>query len=244
MSATPMVNQPGGGVSWMTAPSASPDCPAGLEYLLEVDQLLVKQQVEMLEAFTGFETNNKYKILNSMGQQVYFAAEDTSCCARLCFKQQRPFTLRILDNQADEVLTLHRPIRCSSCWFPCCLQEVEVMDKTGQTIGWVKQAWSVCKPKYYIQTAQGDTVLTIDGQCCTCSCMGDVVFTVKAKEVEVGQITKQWTGLTKEVFTDADNFGVTFPKDLDVKVKATLLGAVFLIDFMYFESDSKDDNVH
>ena len=26
-------------------------------------------------AFTGFETNNKYKILNSMGQQVFFAAE-------------------------------------------------------------------------------------------------------------------------------------------------------------------------
>lgn len=26
-------------------------------------------------AFTGFETNNKYKICNSMGQQVYFAAE-------------------------------------------------------------------------------------------------------------------------------------------------------------------------
>jgi len=40
-----------------------------------VDQLLIKQQVELLEAFTGFETNNKYKILNSMGQQVYFAAE-------------------------------------------------------------------------------------------------------------------------------------------------------------------------
>ena len=26
-------------------------------------------------AFVGFETNNKYKICNSMGQQVYFAAE-------------------------------------------------------------------------------------------------------------------------------------------------------------------------
>ena len=26
-------------------------------------------------AFTGFETNNKYEIKNSMGQRVYFAAE-------------------------------------------------------------------------------------------------------------------------------------------------------------------------
>jgi len=39
----------------------------------------------------------------------------------------------------------------------------------------------------------------------------------------------------KEAFTDADNFGITFPLDLDVKVKAVLVGAVFLIDFMFFE---------
>ena len=28
-------------------------------------------------AFTGFETNNKYKVKNSLGQTVYFAAEGT-----------------------------------------------------------------------------------------------------------------------------------------------------------------------
>ena len=37
------------------------------------------------------------------------------------------------------------------------------------------------------------------------------------------------------MFTDAQNFGLTFPIDLDVKMKAVLLGATFLIDFMYFE---------
>ena len=38
------------------------NCPPGLEYLLHVDQLLVKQTVELFEAFTGFETANKYKV--------------------------------------------------------------------------------------------------------------------------------------------------------------------------------------
>ena len=46
---------------------------------------------------------------------------------------------------------------------------------------------------------------------------------------KVGKISKQWTGLIKEHFTDADNFGINFPMDLDVNVKATLLGACFLI---------------
>jgi hypothetical protein len=53
----------------------------------------------------------------------------------------------------------------------------------------------------------------------------------------VGKISKQWSGLAKEMFTDADNFGISFPMDLDVRIKAVLLGAVFLIV-------SYDDNWH
>ena len=45
----------------------------------------------------------------------------------------------------------------------------------------------------------------------------------------MGKISKQWSGLGREMFTDADHFGINFPMDLDVRVKATLLGALFLI---------------
>lgn len=45
----------------------------------------------------------------------------------------------------------------------------------------------------------------------------------------VGRVTKQWSGLAKEAFTDADNFGISFPIDLDVNMKAVTLGAIFLI---------------
>ena len=45
----------------------------------------------------------------------------------------------------------------------------------------------------------------------------------------MGKISKQWAGLLREAFTDADYFGITFPMDLDVKMKAVMLGACFLI---------------
>lgn len=38
-----------------------------------------------------------------------------------------------------------------------------------------------------------------------------------------------------EVFTDFDDFTINFPLDLDVGTKATLLGAVHLINFLFFE---------
>ncbi len=49
------------------------------------------------------------------------------------------------------------------------------------------------------------------------------------ESTNVGRISKQWTGLAREAFTDAENFGISFPMDLDVKIKAVLFGACFLI---------------
>ena len=46
---------------------------------------------------------------------------------------------------------------------------------------------------------------------------------------QVGKISKKWSGLGREAFTDSDNFGINFPMDLDVRMKAVMLGAVFLI---------------
>lgn len=50
----------------------------------------------------------------------------------------------------------------------------------------------------------------IEGPFCTWSiCGSDVVFKVTDPNGhEVGRISKQWTGLAKEAFTDADNFGI------------------------------------
>jgi len=36
-------------VQWMPTPQAPVGCPPGLEYLTQIDQLLVNQQVELLE---------------------------------------------------------------------------------------------------------------------------------------------------------------------------------------------------
>ncbi|KAG0715728.1 Phospholipid scramblase 2 [Chionoecetes opilio] len=215
---------------WMPAPSVG-NCPPGLEYLTQLDQMLVKQKVELLEAFTGFETANKYKVLNTMGQQLYYAKEDSDCCTRNCCGPLRPFDMKILDNNQMEVMHLNRPLACTSCCFPCCLQSLEVSSPPGTVIGTVKQDWSILKPKFSVCNASGDVILRIEGPLCTCSICGDVEFTVLSAEgdVPVGKISKQWTGLVKEAFTDADNFGISFPMDLDVKMKATLLGAVFLI---------------
>ncbi|XP_042823913.1 phospholipid scramblase 1-like [Panthera tigris] len=233
----PVYNQPGGpeGVPWMPAPPPPSGCPPRLEYLSQIDQILVCQQIELLEVITGFETNNKYEIKNSFGQ-IYFAVEDTDCCTRNCCGASRPFTMRIIDNMGQEVITLERPLRCDSCCCPCCLQEIEVHAPPRVPVGYVTQTWHPCLPRFTIQNERREDVLKIIGPCVVCSCCADVDFEIKSfdEETIVGKISKQWTGFVREAFTDADNFGIQFPLDLDVKMKAVMLGACFRIDFLFF----------
>ncbi|KAI0214967.1 hypothetical protein LSAT2_032978 [Lamellibrachia satsuma] len=63
-----------------------------------------------------------------------------------------------------------------------------------------------------------------------------------ADGTQAGMISKQYSGLVKEAFTTADNFSVQFAMNMDPKIKATLLGAVFLLDFLYFEKKKESDS--
>ncbi|XP_063052258.1 phospholipid scramblase 1-like [Engraulis encrasicolus] len=214
-----------------------PNCPPGLEYLNMIDQLLVQQEVELVEAIFGVETNNKYMVRNTMGQQVFYVTEENNCCNRQCLGPSRSFVLHVQDNNDQEVMTLQRPLRCSLGCFPICLQELEVQAPFGNTIGYVIQEWDLLFPKFTIQNEKRESILKIRGPFCPWRCCPDVDFEVLSldEQTKVGNISKQWAGLMQEAFTDADNFGIKFPMDLDVKAKAILLGACFLIDFMFFE---------
>jgi len=74
----------------------------------------------------------------------------------------------------------------------------------------------MCAPQFSIKDANGEIVLRIEGPFCTYSICGDVEFNIMTADgaTEIGKISKQWSGLLKEAFTDADNFGINFPIDL------------------------------
>uniref|UniRef100_UPI00398F5709 phospholipid scramblase 2-like n=1 Tax=Pristiophorus japonicus TaxID=55135 RepID=UPI00398F5709 len=207
------------------------NCPPGLEHILQIDQILIHQQIELLEVLFGFEGNNKYDIKNKIGQQIYFATERSGMCCRLFCGTRRRLKIKIVDNKGTEVIRLKRPKRCSTCWCPCCLQKLEVQAPPGEPIGYIVQKWHPCLPKFIIQDENQDSVLKINGPCCTSGCGCDVHFKIKNLDESetLGDITKKWGSLIVEAATDVDNFVINFPIDLDVRIKAALMGACFLI---------------
>ncbi|XP_042615844.1 phospholipid scramblase 2-like [Cyprinus carpio] len=204
--------------------------PPGLEYLTQIDQILVHQKMECIEMFTGFETNNKYEIKNSIGQEIYHAKEKSNCFMRNIFGPARGFRMEIKDHMGQEVIHMERPMRCF-------MQEIEVQAPPGITIGYVKQEWSCLFPKFSILGPNNEVLLKIRGPFLPFKCCGDINFEVKGMigKDSIGRITKQRSGFIKKCISDATNFCIQFPMDMDVNMKAVLLGACLLIDIMFFE---------
>uniref|UniRef100_A0A8D2P8Q4 Phospholipid scramblase n=1 Tax=Zosterops lateralis melanops TaxID=1220523 RepID=A0A8D2P8Q4_ZOSLA len=191
-----------------------------------------------LLAILGTESSSKYEIKNPLGQRVYFAVEENGCFDRKLCSPLRAFTIRIADNAGREVIRVIRPLRCNSCCFPCFLQELEVQSPPGTIAGYVVQNWDPFLPKFTIQNQSKEDVLKIIGPCATCGCFEDVDFEVKAlnEMTTIGKISKYWSGFVNNVFTNTANFGIQVPVDLDVRIKAVMIGACFLIDLMFFEN--------
>ncbi|KAM9036445.1 phospholipid scramblase 4-like isoform X2 [Sarcophilus harrisii] len=248
----PIVYQPGINVnpnppqvSWMPGPPPIPNCPPGLEYLSQLEKIMVHQQIEMLELMTHYESNNRYEVKNSLGQMIYMVVEDTDDITRNAYKSLRPFVLRVMDCMGREIMRMQRPVRCTCCCFccSCAMQEMEVQSPPGVPLGYIKEYWGFCVSKFRVENEKNEHVLNIDGPCTPVNCGSDTVFQIKSLDrTIIGNICRQWPGFLQTSIPDADNYKITFPLDLNITMKAMVFAACFLIDFMFFERSPADDS--
>ncbi|KAK3611372.1 hypothetical protein CHS0354_036570 [Potamilus streckersoni] len=232
-------------------PMSGAPLPQSLAYLTQIDQLIIKQKVELLEVLTGCETQNKYEIFNSLNQQIYYAKEESSFCMRYWCGPNRGFIIHITDNDGQEVMTLTREFKCCAgcCWCAdaCCGFLLRVEAPPGNVVGYCKQRTSCCALHMDLLDAAMQPLFKIWGPCCPCQCIccpSDINFPVKDinnPDKVQANIAKMWAGAMREMLTDADTFGVTFPLEMDVKQKATIIGAVFLLEFIVFETQKNNN---
>ncbi len=196
-----------------------------MERLSSISSLVISQQKEWGEILSSFETKNRYTVSDVSGNRLYLAAEEAgSTLLRWFLKALRPFTIAVLTEDGQVVLRVMRPFRF---YF----HRAEVVDSQGQSLGVIERRFSVLRRIYSVLDSSGEEVFQLFGPM-----LHPWTFEIRNDGVEYGKITKKWSGLLKEGFTDADNFGVMFPAEWDVELKALFLGAVFLIDFVHFEN--------
>ena len=97
--------------------------------MIQLDRLILKQEIDMVQMGIGCKAPNRYRIMMSNGQDVYKAKEISDCCARQCCGPKRSFGMAINDFHGNEVIHLERPKdcgTCSNCSLYCC-NSIEVL---------------------------------------------------------------------------------------------------------------------
>ncbi len=202
-----------------------------LENLAQANSLIIRQQKEWGEILTGFETKNKYDVMDHFSNPLLEAQEDgdsaLTIITRFFLKALRPFTMHLFSPQGTGLFKLTRPFRF---YF----HELDVSQSNGAPLGKIKRRFALLRRIYSVVDRNGNETFELFGPL-----LHPWTFQIKRGGQELGKITKKWSGLVKESFTDADNFGIIFPNGIDISQKAVLLGAVFLIDFVHFENSGK-----
>ena len=113
---------------------------------------------------------------------------------------------------------------------------MSIYSPPGNLIGFVLERCTIINSSLHLFDAMLPDIplYEVSDPLITCSCFGsDVEFPIytygKSRENPVGNITKTWGGMRKELLTGSDTFGVSFPADLEPKHKVLFLATCLLI---------------
>ncbi|XP_060571064.1 phospholipid scramblase 1-like isoform X2 [Ruditapes philippinarum] len=239
-----MSGMPPAQILWMTRPLGRVTCPRGLEYLNQLNKLFIHQEIDNSPGGMYDESAYWYKIMNANGQQVFTAIEDPSNTSGtcVCLPGQRGYNVRIKDNINNEVMRVTRdPICCSCC--PClgCEHVVKIEAPVGQVIGYFKSQKGCGSITFTISDAGDQVVFIIKfPACATSSYQQAQEYQVLARDgiTQLARFTKHWGKIEDSI--RLKKFSLTFPMDLDERMKAVLLGTIFAIIYFCIDEKCKD----
>ncbi|MFN3240300.1 MAG: phospholipid scramblase-related protein [Planctomycetota bacterium] len=163
------------------------------------------------------------------GARLGYAAEEAKGIGawflRNLLGRCRKASVHIYDESGNPVGRGEKPFR----WF---FHRMEIYDG-DQRVGAVQRKWSWFHRRFALENAAGEETMEIFSPL-----FRIWTFKLMFQGGEVGRISKKWGGLLKEMFTDADIFGVECQPHVPIEVRKLLLVATFLVDFTCFENNS------
>ena len=151
-------------------------------------EIVVQQNLELMEAITGFETENEYKLFDPRtNQQIFSARENSGCCNRNCFGDCRHAEISIYNKNNDEIMRFIRHLRMQSCCFPCCLQKMEIHCPPGNVIGTVNQVWGLCRASLDVKDENDVSCFKIVAPSCVCGHVHFEIYETGGHKAKVNQ---------------------------------------------------------
>ncbi|KAM8972732.1 phospholipid scramblase 3-like [Pelodytes ibericus] len=190
-------------------PAASQDTvqikgvPQGVELLTQINQLSVQEKFSVTQG-----RGRSFDVLDSVGQRVFQAKQYIQCCGPV-------YNIKLTDNWKRVTLDLTEECGCH------CTRQVQVCGEGGRLLGSIKLHNNSLVTHLSMLDPRNQVILLIIGPSFQTNIFGNTTFQVKSSDEQhvVGMIKNE-----------NEQFFVSFPLDLEVTVKALLLGACFYLD--------------
>ena len=124
--------------------------------LARYTELVVRQEVEHLEVFVGFETANRYSINTPDGAPRDVRLRGVGGDKPAIHGSHRPLTINVVDEQGQTVLTGSRKF----FWF---YSHLHVADGSDNSIGSLKRQFAMLRRRFSLMDANGSPVGRVDG---------------------------------------------------------------------------------
>ena len=196
-------------------------------------ELIVSQKIELAEVLIDYESRNKYTIYGSNRAPVAYAAEQgkgfLAILMRALLKHWRTFEIHLFTPDRRLVAKATHPFR----WFPfneCIL----VHDAQGTYLGAIQRRFSFFSKIFDILSPSGDVLLSVKSPL-----WKPWTFEFMSQGQRHAIIEKKWSGMLKEMFTDADTFRLGFDNpNLHDGTRWVLIAAAIFVDLQYFENNA------
>lgn len=203
-----------------------PELQFALEPLMASSQFRASQQKHTAEWVMGWEQANRYVLDAEDGRTLFFideTGEGVLAALARNFWAFRTIRLEFTTTSGTRVMRLTRP------WRPFFSRaEVEAWD--GQVMGILQQRLAIVRRRIDVLTPAGHELARIVGPL-----LRPWTFEVEQKGRHIATIRKKWSGLGREFFTDADNFGIELHAPVDGRLRQLLVAATMMVDLLWFE---------
>ncbi|XP_053687837.1 phospholipid scramblase 1 [Sabethes cyaneus] len=220
----------------VNSPFLTPFNPrSGLDFLYGLASVFIEQTYELNEFLSAVSSDNRYTIRGPSNEALYGVSEASDPGDR-CWGSLRPFQLSLVDRSHQEVVLLKKNLGCGIFCCFCKNQFLELWATPGILLGCIQQDYSLTSREIILMNGDLNTMFRIPIS------LGNAIhmpkeahFLVMDRDLRTqkGTITRAWN-----VGSSAYTNNVYFAEpELDVRLKVLFVGAAFLLEYIYFQSN-------
>lgn len=177
-----------------------------------------------------FKASSNYDILDPATGQLLMQCREpklgffTKLLRFTDYKRMTPFDVHITKPTGELVVQVKRGISLF-------VSNVQVFDPQGARLGGFRQKWFSLGGSFTVLSDRDEPICDLKGKWTGWN------FRFLSGDTELASVTKQWSGLGKELFTSADNYVLTIHDTVPPghPVRKLILGAVMTIDLVLKE---------